>query len=330
MPFRRTKIDANSLQLLDQLESWLSGLGMQKYDRIHEAIDVVREHHKKFLALKSQGLPADSNETLGDAPFAVRTFVNANLDVTEFLDIFEAFSDESPDRIVPKLERASSGPFMPVVETKQNSDARNMQFELALAAEWRLNGLNVSIGEPDFTLSVGATNYIIECKRPFREESVRANIRAAKNQLSTRLDSNENLFGAVAISVSRIVAPATHTFIKRSALPSVQRDPVLLQTALLQEARDDSTPLIRRFYKALSRDIQAVMASTRCLKFDFHERVVGMFFHAAPSFILEGGPGRFALSVLTNVGRPGPAYMYLQDSTNTAYNRGMSGAKVRS
>ena len=166
MPFRLTKIDANWLQLLDQLESWLSGLGMQKYDRIHEAIDVVREHDEKFLALKSEGRPAYCNETFGDAPFAVRTCVNANLDVTEFLNIFEAFRHESPDRIVPKLERASSGPFMPVVETKQNSDARNVQFELALAAEWRLNGLNVSIGEPDLTLSVGATNYIIECKRP--------------------------------------------------------------------------------------------------------------------------------------------------------------------
>ena len=79
--------------------------------------------------------------------------MNANLDVTEFLDIFEAFRNESPDRIVPKLERAWSGPFMPVAETKQNSDARNMQFELALAAEWRLNGLNVSIGEQTPSIS---------------------------------------------------------------------------------------------------------------------------------------------------------------------------------
>jgi len=54
---------------------------------------------------------------------------------------------------------------MPVAETKQNSDARNMQFELALAAEWRLNGLNVSIGEPDLTLSVGATNYLIRVQK---------------------------------------------------------------------------------------------------------------------------------------------------------------------
>jgi len=46
-----------------------------------------------------------------------------------------------------------SGPFMPVAETKQNSDARNMQFELALAAEWRLNGLNVSMGEQTPSIS---------------------------------------------------------------------------------------------------------------------------------------------------------------------------------
>src|SRR5579863_509690 len=299
MPFRAIKIDANSLELLDQLESWLSGLGMQKYDRIHEAIDAFREHQEKVLALNSQGQPASSNEANGDRHLfrGPRTLVNASLDVVEFLDIFEAFRNESPDRIAPKLERASSGPFMAMAETKQNSDARNMQFELALAAEWRLNGLNVNIGEPDLTLSVGSTKYIIECKRPFREESVRANIRGAKNQLAARLDSAENYFGAVAISVSRIVVPPAHAFMKRSALPSVRRDPILLQAALLQEARDDRNTLMRKWYNTLGREIQAVMARTRFQKFDFHERLVGMFFHAAPPFILDG-QGRLALSVI--------------------------------
>ena len=174
----------------------------------------------------------------------------------------------------------------------------------------------------------------LECKRPFREESVRANIRDAKNQLATRLDSAENCFGAVAISVSRIVVPPTHAFMKRSALPSVQRDPVLLQTALLQEAGDGLNTLTWKWTKTLNRDVQAVMTRTRFRRFDFHERLVGMFFHAAPPFILEG-QGRLAVSVIAPVGKPGPAFIYLQDSTNTAYNRGwpsttqpVKGAKV--
>jgi hypothetical protein len=99
------------------------------------------------------------------------------------------------------------------------------------------------------------------------------------------------------------------------------RDPVLLQTALLQEAgEDDLDAVTRKWHKALGRDVQALMTRTRCHKFDFRKRLVGMFFHAAPAFNFEGH-GRLALSVLTPIGKPGPAYMYVQDSTNAAYNR---------
>jgi hypothetical protein len=325
MPLRTTKIDEDSLRYLEALETWLSDLGMQKYDRIHEAIEVVREADKQRLALPG---PAPSNEFLGDEPFAMRRFLYANLDVTEFLDIFDAFRAEPYDRIAPKLARALSGPFMPLAETKDNADARNIQFELTLAAEWRLYGLNVSIGEPDLTLSAGATNFIIECKRPYREESIRANIRGAKHQLATRLDMAESFFGAVAISVSRILVPGTHTLMNRSALPSVKRNPLLLQRALSQEAGEDPRVVLPIWTRGLGRDIQRLMDRNRWSRFDFHDRLVGMFFHAAPPFVLGGGRGRLAVSVIAPVGRPGPGFTYLHDVTEAAY--GTLGSETQS
>jgi hypothetical protein len=213
---------------------------------------------------------------------------------------------------------------MPTAETKDNADARNIQFELSLAAEWRLYGLNVNIGEPDLTLSVGATKFFVECKRPFREESIRANIRGAKNQMAARLDEARTSFGAVAISVGRIVVPDAHVLVNRSALRSVQRDPELLQRALSQDAGDTTEIAMSRMLRNLGRDVERLMGRIRWSKFDFHERLVGTFFHATTPFALGGGlggQGRLAVSVITPVGKPGPAFGALRDVTSAAYGK---------
>jgi hypothetical protein len=167
----------------DALESWLRDLGFNKNTRVHQAIDLFRATTKQ---LTFDG-PVSSDKYLGEDSFLFRDFLCAQSDVAEFTDIHAAFGQEEPERIVPKLERALSGPFSAINETNENSDARNVQFELSLAAEWRLNGLSVDIGEPDFTLHLGTTNFLIECKRPSSEGSVRRNIRQAKNQLERTL-----------------------------------------------------------------------------------------------------------------------------------------------
>lgn len=266
---------------------------------------------------------------LPDVPWEARTFLNAQLEVIEFLDIFDAFKSDPYDPIAPKIKRASSGSFMSIDERSENADARNIQFELSLAAEWRLNGLNVRIGEPDFTLSAGSTDFIVECKRPFSEGSIRSNIRSAKRQLATQLDNSENAFGAIAISVGRILVPPTHCQINTSLLPSVQRDPVRHLRALLDEQRKERGKttgiILSDWSRNLGQQVDALMKRVRSRNFDFHERVVGMFFHAAPPFMHSSATGRLALQMIDPIGTPGPAFTYLQTATAAAYNRGWPG-----
>jgi len=252
--------------------------------------------------------------------------MNAQLDIIEFLDIFDAFKCEPLELVAPKVERAASGPFSPVDERAENSDARNLQFELSLAAEWRLNGLNVRIGEPDFTLLAGSSEFIIECKRPFSEGSIRSNIRNAKGQLAVHLDKYKSAFGAIAISVSRIVVPPTHALISSSLLPSVQRDPQRYIRAALAESKESgqsSEMIMLKWSRGVYKEMDAMAKRTRWRNFDFHERVVGIFFHAAPYFShWKGLSGRLAHSMIASIGDPGPAFTYLESATGRAYNQG--------
>jgi hypothetical protein len=326
MPPRVTKIGAESVLHLDALEKWLNELGMDKYDRVHQAIEMVRAVENRVIS--SCGQPV---EVGAGAPWEASTYLNAQVDVFEFLDIFDAFKSEPFDVIAPKIKRASSGPFQPIDERAETADARNIQFELSLAAEWRLNGLKIKIGEPDFTVSFGSTEFILECKRPYSEGSVRSNIRSAKGQLATHLENAKEAFGAIAISVSRIVVPPSHLLINTSSLPSVQRDPDRHLRALLAERNELGQPfevIMLNWMSGLGRQVDALMKRVRWRNFEFHERIVGMYFHVAPPFMHPGGYGRLAVSTIGPIGNPGPAFMYLQTATDAAYNRGWSGQQL--
>jgi hypothetical protein len=316
---RINRTAAEMVRDLNALEKWLGDLGLDKYDRVHQAIETVREHKTKFLANPGQDI------SYGGPGWEARTYMNAERDVIEFLDIFDAFRSEPYELIAPKLERASSGPFMPLDERAENADARNIQFELSLAAEWRLSGLNVRIGEPDFTLLAGTTDFIVECKRPMGEDSIRSNIKRAKRQLATQLDKSERAFGAIAISVGRIVVPPTHCLMHASDLPSVQSDPKRHLDVLLDELRRERGKshnlILTDWAMGVRVEMSALAKRVRFLNFDFHERVVGMYFHAAPPYELSGHSGRLSLSMISPVGKVGPAFTYLKTATDAACNQ---------
>src|SRR2546421_2542385 len=135
------------------------------------------------------------------------------VEALEFSDILRAVEKDDPKVIGSKLERALSGPLRPADETPKNSDGRNTMFELAFAAQLRLAGAEVSVGEPDIAVTLSGRRFLIECKRPFREDSVRANVRGAAEQLKAHLEANSEAAGIVAISVTRILKPGTKLFV---------------------------------------------------------------------------------------------------------------------
>jgi|SRR6266850_384972 len=200
---------AEILSTLANLDPWLTSLGIRpNEDRVHHAIEVVHQAHERWKRLRETGLPSK----IGNAD----NYYFGLVEALEFHDIFRAFKNENPGTLKPKLQRAFSGPLRPADETSKNSDGRNTMFELALAADLRLRGAVVSVGEPDIELTIDEQRFLIECKRPFREESIRANVRGAADQLKVHLGANAGAGGIIAISVSRVFNPGNRLFIAPS------------------------------------------------------------------------------------------------------------------
>lgn len=197
------------LTILENLDGWLTKLGIKpKTDRVHRAIEVVRQAQEGWRKLRETGKPTK----IGN----IENFYFGMIEAFEFYDIFRAFENERSEFLTPKLERALSGPFLPAEATNKNSDGRNTMFELALAADLRLGGIDVCVGEPDIKLTLDNQRFLIECKRPFREHSVRANVRGAADQLAIQLRNDPDAVGIIAISVSRVLNPGTKVFVAPS------------------------------------------------------------------------------------------------------------------
>jgi len=188
---------SNLLQELRGFDDWLRSLGATPHseDRIHKAFRVLDLADKASRRGKETGIYA---EIRPEHWFPL-------IEALEASKIFRAFKNDPSPALGSALKRALSGPTLPTDEGPKNSDGRNVWYELALAAEWRLRGAMVSIGEPDFQLVRSNVTFLVACKRPAKQESIRANIRDAIAQLEENLDKAPvGTYGVAAISLTRI------------------------------------------------------------------------------------------------------------------------------
>jgi len=193
------------LQHLDGFDAWLISLGLtpRPNDRIHEAIKVLRKADAASRKGRETGIYSDIQP--GDW-FPM-------IEALEAHDVFLAFHKDPPPAIAPTLKRALSGPLHPLDENPKNRDGRNIWFELALAAEWRLRGALVSLEEPDLRLTRNGIPFLVACKRPATAGSINANLRDAIQQLQHNLDiSPPSTYGVAAISLSCIFNPGDKVF----------------------------------------------------------------------------------------------------------------------
>jgi len=183
------------LSHLEGFDRWLTSLGLalRPNDRIHEAFKVLRKAEEASRRGRETGNYVDISP--GDW-FPI-------VEALEAHDVFTAFLNEQTSAIASALKRALSGPIQPIGESSKNRDGRNTWFELALAAEWKLRGASVSLGEPDLRLTRDGATFLVACKRPANEESVQANLYNAVKQLRRNLDAApDSCFGVVAVSLS--------------------------------------------------------------------------------------------------------------------------------
>ena len=177
----------SDVEALEKAVEWLDGLGLgNQHDRLHKYLNSVRHQ----LPLPT-GIPEA----------AKMGFIF--LEAREFVDIYEAYQGAETPTLIAKLKRVFKGPWTLSEESVNNSDARNTMFELSLAAGLKLRGVDVELGEPDLVINFPQGQYLVECKRPFKESSVKENVEGAKRQLRANLKPDQH--GVIAVSLSRIV-----------------------------------------------------------------------------------------------------------------------------
>lgn len=190
---------------LHSADQWLTSLGLKgRNDRLRQCIEVVATAARGFEEAHRTGQPTKVGR--------IESYHFGIVEALEFSSVYRAFKDTAPQMIQPKLKRALSGPAQPALETAGNSDGRNTMFELALAAEWKLRGANVQIGEPDITLVCPEASFLFECKRPLRETGIRASVKDAVQQVAQRL-TNSYTFGAAAVSVAHVLDQGRNIFV---------------------------------------------------------------------------------------------------------------------
>jgi hypothetical protein len=195
---------------LDAAEEWLRFLKIPtpKSDRFHHLREVVKRATEALREELETGEPAYVK--------AIGNYVFGLTEALEFCTVYEAFKDLPGELIRPKIMLALSGPMTIQSETPRNSRPRNTMFELFLAADWKRNGLDVDLGDPDIILHVGDHVFNVECKRPYGSAGLYDNLRSARNQLWRKTDVSRHRHGLIAISISRLVNPGSKLFYCRS------------------------------------------------------------------------------------------------------------------
>lgn len=118
-----------------------------------------------------------------------------------------------------KLAHIVAGPALPRDENPASNQARNIQFEITLAALLQRAGYAPHIGEhPDLLVTVDDTDYAIECKRMFSAAKVGTRISEAGKQLHRdKHQVRAGTRGIVAISVARFLSGNNEIFPARDA-----------------------------------------------------------------------------------------------------------------
>ncbi len=111
-----------------------------------------------------------------------------------------------PQDLAPRVRAMLAGPELPSDEDGASNQARNIQFELRLAAILWAVGLDVELAEPDLRCKIGDATVFFACKRILSVRKLTKRINEATKQLRRALKVHPEAWGFIAISLSRVLA----------------------------------------------------------------------------------------------------------------------------
>lgn len=203
---------------------------------------------------------------------------------TDLIEVWNAFEGRGGARFNQKLRSAVSGPDNPIYEKSSSSNARDLLFELSVAAFFRRRKTLVLVGtNKDVVLKLGGFTLFAECKRPKSKTKVERAIRKATGQLLGHFACDRREVsprGFIVLDIS-VLANPQYTVINGSSIDTISRrmDSMIAdffdEHSKSLEYRPDQRILgILGFVKALAF-LTGANRHLDCQK-------VGMFSHAQP------------------------------------------------
>ena len=200
----------DQLSLLEQVEEWLSKVGLQiENTRFSEILDLNR------LIIK--------HTEQGTLDFLINKYGSIKLwyAITEaslFIEIYEAFKKEkSHIHRRAKLKQMIGGPFYPWDENpkKNNIENRNTLFELETAAKFKLAGAKIK-GFDDVDFIFKNTRFNVQCKKLHSLKNTKYNIDQAVQQFTKKMKKKKGLKGIIALSLDKVTEKETSILKVRS------------------------------------------------------------------------------------------------------------------
>lgn len=165
------------------------------------------QHYKNTLELLNKSYAeGTTRDNFKGKNFEV--LINAMYEAHELTCIWEGLKDYRSDDLRSRLQKFIGGPQSVTEERDSNGEARNIGFELLMAAHMVKSGLDIILDrEGDLTVSFDGKPIYIECKRIHSPKKLRKNINKAGEQLARRYNIEANAKGLIAISITKIINP---------------------------------------------------------------------------------------------------------------------------
>jgi len=134
-------------------------------------------------------------------------YLTALVESAELGETADYLATCDPDILRPKLRDILRGPPLPIEEDSTSNHARNIMFELSLAAKFDRVGVRAHLSEhPDLWIEVGGKKLLVECKRPFARRAVKDRLSDARRQLDRRFPNEPaGTRGLIALSLSKVI-----------------------------------------------------------------------------------------------------------------------------
>jgi hypothetical protein len=172
----------------------------------------------------------------------------AFIESTHLIAIANTFKRIRGPRFKQKVRNAVVGPAHPLDEKKSGSKARDLLFELSVAAYFRKRGFPVLIcSDKDAILRMPGYTIMIECKRPQSKKRVCRLIKEATSQLIKHFNNyirGGALRGFIVLDISVVMNPERMLLIGDS-VDAIAHEATALFKRFLADFRPTNNPFTR-------------------------------------------------------------------------------------